>query len=56
MLLQNGIQSRMLDFLYRLKEKIKRIWYVLAGKEYCYCEICMKEDDIRDFKDFVSRI
>ena len=40
----------------RLKEKLRRIWYILRNKEYHYFEIIMNENDIQDFKDFVEKI
>ena len=40
----------------KLIEKLKRIWYVIIGKEYCYFDIVMKDDDIKAFKAFVARM
>lgn len=35
-------------------EKLKRIWFVIIGKEYCYFDIVMEEDDVLAFKNFVA--
>ena len=37
-------------------EKLKRIWFVIIGKEYCYFDIVMEEDDVLAFKNFVARM
>ena len=37
-------------------EKLKRIWFVIIGKEYCYFDIVFEEDDIPKFKDFVAKM
>lgn len=39
-----------------LKEKLKRIWCIIIGKEYCYFDILIKKDELQEFKDFVSRL
>lgn len=38
------------------REKIKRIWYVITGKEYCYFDILIGKDELQEFKEFVSRL
>ena len=39
-----------------MKEKIKRIWCILRNKEYCYFNICMSNEDLIEFKEFVGRL
>ena len=39
-----------------IKEKIKRIWYILRNKEYCYFDICMNANDLKEFKEFVEKL
>lgn len=38
-------------FFKRLKEKIKRIWYVLANKEYTYFDIAVKKEELKNIID-----
>lgn len=39
-----------------LKEKLKRIWYIIRGKEYCYFDILIDKNELREFKEFVARM
>lgn len=39
-----------------LKEKIKRIWYIIVGKEYCYFDILIDKDKLQEFKEFVAKL
>lgn len=39
-----------------LLRKLKAIWSILRGKEYCYFEILMDKDEIKEFKGFVEKI
>lgn len=39
-----------------LKEKIKRIWYIITGKEYCYFDILVDKDELQEFKEFVAKL
>ena len=39
-----------------IKEKLKRIWFVIQNKEYNYFEIVMEKDDIKDFKEFIAKL
>lgn len=39
-----------------LREKIKRIWYIVKGKEYCYFDILIGKDELQKFKEFVEKI
>lgn len=39
-----------------LKEKLKRIWFIIRGKEYCYFDILIAEDELQEFKEFVARL
>lgn len=36
-------------------EKIKRIWYIITGKEYCYFDILINKDELQIFKEFVAK-
>lgn len=36
-----------------LLEKIKKIWFVIRGKDYCYSEICMSKDEFEEFRKFI---
>lgn len=39
-----------------LKEKIKRIWHIIIGKEYCYFDIMIHKDELQEFKEFVAKL
>ena len=39
-----------------LKEKLKRIWFIIRGKEYCYFDILIDERELPRFKEFVARL
>ncbi len=39
-----------------IKEKIMRIWYIIAGKEYCYFDILICKDELQKFKEFVAKL
>lgn len=39
-----------------IKEKIKRIWYIICEKEYCYFDILIDKDELQEFKQFVARL
>lgn len=39
-----------------LREKIKRIWYIITGKEYCYFDVLIDEDELQEFKKFVASL
>ncbi len=39
-----------------LKEKMKRIWYIIRGKEYCYFDILIDKNELQEFKEFVARM
>lgn len=38
------------------KERIKRIWYIITGKEYCYFDVLIDKDELQEFKDFVEKL
>ena len=38
------------------KEKLKRIWYIIIGKEYCYFDILIDKDELQKFKEFVAKL
>lgn len=37
-----------------LREKIKRIWYIIRGKEYCYFDLIIAKDELMRFKGFIA--
>lgn len=39
-----------------IKEKIKRIWCIIKGKEYCYFDILIWKEELREFKEFVAKL
>lgn len=39
-----------------IKERLKRIWYIVIGKEYCYFDILISKEELQEFKDFVSKL
>lgn len=39
-----------------IKEKLKRIWCIIANKEYGYFDILMNRDDVEEFKKFVANL
>ena len=38
------------------KEKIKRIWYIIRGKEYCYFDLLIEPKELQEFKEFVAKL
>lgn len=38
------------------KEKMKRIWYIIRGKEYCYFDILIEKNELQEFKEFVAKM
>ena len=41
---------------FTLLEKLKRIWYIIINKEYCYFDILIDKDEVQEFKDFVKEM
>ena len=39
-----------------LKEKIRRIWCIIAGKEYCYFDLLIEPKELQEFKEFVAML
>lgn len=39
-----------------IKEKIKRIWHIIIGKEYSYFDMYIDKDEIEEFKGFVTKL
>lgn len=39
-----------------LKEKLRRIWYIITGKEYCFFDILIDKDELQEFKEFVAKL
>ena len=40
----------------RFKEKCKRIWKIFRNKEHYYFSICISPEDMKEFKEFISKI
>ena len=38
-----------------LTNKLKKIWAIIANKDYYYSDIVMYQDDFEQFKEFVNR-
>lgn len=38
------------------KEKVKRIWYIITGKEYCFFDILMDKNDLQRFKKYIEKL
>lgn len=38
------------------REKLKRIWYIITGKEYCYFDIIIDKDELQEFKEFIAKL
>lgn len=38
------------------KEKVKKIWFILRGKDYYYSEIILPKDEWEDFKKVVNEV
>ena len=39
-----------------LRLKLKKIWRIIRGKDYCYSEICMSKTDFQEFQAYISNI
>lgn len=39
-----------------LKEKLKRICFIIKGKEYCYFDILIDEEELPEFKEFIAKL
>lgn len=39
-----------------LREKIKRVWYIITSKEYCYFDILIDKNELQKFKEFVAKM
>ena len=37
-------------------KKLKKIWCIIRNKDYCYSEICMSREDLKEFKEFLDGI
>ena len=37
-------------------KKLKKIWFIIRNKDYCYSEICMSKEDFEEFREFISGI
>ena len=46
-------QSSCLDLL---KRKIKLIWSVIWNKDFCFYEVVLQKEDLKKFKEIVSKI
>lgn len=38
------------------REKLRRIWHIIVGKEYCYFDILIDKNELQEFKEFVTRL
>ena len=38
------------------REKLKRIWCIIRGKEYCYFDILIGKDELVAFKEFIANL
>lgn len=36
------------------KEKLRRIWYIIINKEYCYFDILIDKEELEEFKKYVA--
>lgn len=55
-LVSDNFYSRQRNKFDELKEKIKRILYVITNKEYCYFDIVIDPKELQEFKEFVARL
>ena len=39
-----------------IREKLKRILYVICGKEYRYFDLSFDNDELEEFKDFAAKL
>ena len=37
------------------KIKMKKIWFIIRGKDYCYSDTVMTKADFEEFKQFVNQ-
>jgi len=37
------------------KSKLKKIWFVLRGKDYCYSDTVMSKKDFEEFKKYINQ-
>ena len=37
------------------KIKMKKIWFILRGKDYCYSDTVMTKEDFEVFKEYVNQ-
>lgn len=42
--------------LKRIKEKLRRLWFVLRGKEYSLFEMVVEDNKLEEFKEFVASL
>ena len=38
-----------------LKIKLKKIWFILRGKDYCYSDTVMSKKDFEEFKRYINQ-
>lgn len=41
---------------HHFKEKCKRIWKIIKNEEYRYFNICIDENEMKEFKEFVAKL
>lgn len=37
------------------KIKIKKLWFIIRGKDYCYSDIVMTKEDFEEFKKYINQ-
>ncbi len=37
------------------KIKLKKIWYIIKGRDYCYSDTVMTREDFEEFKRYVNQ-
>lgn len=38
------------------KDKLRRIWCIIRGKEYRYFDLHIDDDEVTEFKEFVAKL
>ena len=37
------------------KIKMRKIWYIIRGKDYCYSDVVMRKEDFLQFKNYINQ-
>ena len=43
-------------FLQRWQKKLKNIWFIFRGKEYCYSDLILKSNEWKKFQEYINNI